>query len=60
MSSTALNRRQTHTFGFDWRPAGVVVLRSLAQKPLPYKVNDVFEVIGFSLEKSVLLDVDVI
>ena len=31
----------------------------LAQKPLSHKVNGVFEVIGFSLEKLVLLDVDV-
>ena len=33
---------KTHTFWFDWGPAGepvVVRVRSLAQKPLPYKVN---------------------
>ena len=53
---------KTHTFWFDWGPAGepvVVGVRSLAQKPLPYKVNGVFEVIVFCLRKSVLLDVDV-
>ena len=36
-----------------------VRVRSLAQKSFPYKVNGVFEVIVFSLWKSVLLDVDV-
>ena len=40
-------------------PELVVGVRSLAQKPLPYKVNGVFEVIVFCLRKSVLLDVDV-
>ena len=53
---------KTHTFWFDWGPAGepvVVGVRSLAQKPLPYKVKGVFEVIVFCLRKSVLLDVDV-
>ena len=53
---------KTHTFWFDWGPAGepvVVGVQSLAQKPLPYKVNGVFEVIVFCLRKSVLLDVDV-
>ena len=53
---------KTQTFWFDWGPAGepvVVGVRSLAQKPLPYKVNGVFEVIVFCLRKSVLLDVDV-
>ena len=53
---------KTHTFWFDWGPAGkpvVVGVWSLAQKPLPYKVNGIFEVIVFSLRKSVLLDVDV-
>ena len=32
---------------------------SVTQKPLPYKVNGVFEVNVFCLRKSVLLDVDV-
>ena len=43
-------------------PAGepdVVGVLSLAMKPLQYKINGVFEVISFSLEKSVLLDVDI-
>ena len=53
---------KTHTFSFDWCPAGepvVVGVQSLAQNPLPYKVNCVFEVIVFSRRKSVLLDVEV-
>ena len=53
---------KTHTYWFDWGLAGepvVVGVRSLAQKPLLYRVNGVFKVIGFSLEKSVLSGVDV-
>ena len=59
----ARNRPQNpYTFWFGWGPAGEPVIigaRPLAQKPLPYKVNGVFEVIVFSLRKPVLLDVDV-
>ena len=50
---------KTHTFWFDWGPTGepdVVGIRTLAQKPLLYKVNGIV----FSLRKSVLLDVDVL
>ena len=62
ISSIARNRRQ-NPYILIWlgpgRRTGRRRARLLAQKPLPYKVNGVFEAIVFCLRKSVLLDVDV-